>query len=235
MGKQVATSAAKNIAAQRESMEDRLRGLGGGSGVSTIRLKNRHFVFPDEELVPNELEVIVLDWALFNSYYKSEFVQGQTAFPDCFAVGQRAVDMVPSKNSPEIQNDGDPCATCWANQFGSGKGNGKACQNRINLAVLLYDEGSEGDLYKISVSPTGIKGWKEYVGKLASKGRAPADVVTLLSFDKKVAYDKLVFAASLEATKDPEFKEDSEACFERIPEATEYLLSEPSPPSDEDE
>lgn len=236
MSKNVAVSGSQAIAAQRESMTERLQGLGGGGSVDRIATKNRSFVFPDGEIYPKELFCIILDWGLYNAFYppNKPYTPGSKDLPDCFAVGAKPADMVPSENSPDIQNDGNPCATCWANQFGSGVGNGKACKNYINIAVLTYDEGSEGDIYLVRVSPSANAAYKEYVEKLASKGLAPVQAVTRLGFDEKVTYDKLTFTADAAASKDEEFQADIEACAERIPEATEIVMREPKPKSDEE-
>lgn len=232
MSNEVATSTEQALAAQRESMAERLQGLGGGGSVNIVRTSNKNFVFPDEELVPKELEVVVLDWALQNSYFAQAYVPGQKQRPDCIAVGQSAATITPSQNSPDIQNDGQPCATCWANQFGSGTGNAKACKNQIRIAFILPDEGPEGDIYIVNVSPMGIKGFKEYIAKISARNYALTQLVTRLGFDMKQAYDKLTFAAS---PRSKEIKDDVPGYVARTQEATDILLREPSFNTDNDE
>lgn len=224
MSKEIAASTASALAARRESMVDRLAGLGGGSGLQAIRLASRHFVFPDDVKVRDNLEVIVLDWALSYNYYDKPFVRGESTFPVCFAVGQSATTMAPSDNSPNKQND--VCATCPQNQFGSGQGNAKACQNRISLAVQVVEHGPDSPVYRISVSPTGIKNWKSFASALAERNVLPIQVVTRLGFDDSVAYDRLTFAA---ARKTPDLDE----YVANMDRATQLLLVEPKPRDDD--
>lgn len=224
MGTDLSPSTASALAARRESMADRLAGLGGGSGMQGIRLASSHFVFPDDTKVRDNLEVIVLDWALSYNYYDKPFVKGESSFPACFAVGQSASQMRPSDNSPKKQND--ICATCSQNQFGSGQGNAKACQNRINLAVQVAEHGPESPLYRISVSPTGIKNWKNFAQALAERNVLPVQVVTRIGFDDSVAYDRLTFAATKKNSELDEF-------VANMDRATELLLTEPKPRVDE--
>lgn len=224
MSKEITASTASALAARRESMVDRLAGLGGGSGLQAIRLASRHFVFPDDVKVRDSLEVIVLDWALSYNYYDKPFVRGESSFPVCFAVGQSAATMAPSNNSPNKQNDG--CATCPQNQFGSGQGNAKACQNRISLAVQVVEHGPDSPVYRLSVSPTGIKNWKNFASALAERNVLPVQVVTRLGFDDSVAYDRLTFAA---ARKTPDLDE----YVVNMDRATQLLLVEPKPRDDD--
>ena len=224
MGTELATSTAEALAARRESMVDRLAGLGGGGGLQSIRLATRHFIFPDETKVRDNLEVVVLDWALSYNYYDKPYVRGETSFPACFAVGQSAGQMRPSDNSPDKQND--ICATCPQNQFGSGTGNAKACQNRISLAVQVVEHGPESPVYRVSVSPTGIKSWKNFASALAERNVLPIQVVTRLGFDDSVTYDRLTFAA---VRKTPDLDE----YVANMNRATEMLLVEPKPRSDD--
>lgn len=224
MSTDLAPSTAQALAARRESMVDRLSGLGGGSGLQAIRLSAQHFVFPDDTKVRDNLEVVVLDWALNYNYYDKPYVRGESSFPACFAVGQSVSQMKPSDNSPDKQND--ICATCPQNQFGSGQGNAKACQNRINLAVQVVEHGPESPVYRVSISPTGLKSWKNFASSLAERNVLPIQVVTRLGFDDSVAYDRLTFAA---VRKTPDL-DDFVANMDR---ATEMLLVEPKPRDDD--
>lgn len=223
------TATQQKLAARRENMASRLEGLGGGAGLAPIRLSNRSFVLPpDDTIVKNTLEVIVLDWALNYTYYDKPYVKGETSFPVCFAVGQSVNNMAPSDNSSDKQND--ICATCPQNQFGSGAGNAKACQNRINLAVQIADHGPESPMYRVSVSPTALKNWRQFASALDERGVLPVQVVTRLSFDQNAAYDRLTFAASRKTDKD-----ELQEYVNNMDRATELLLTEPKPPAEDDE
>lgn len=234
MTKQMATTGAQALAASRQAMDERLAGLGSdGGGFNGVRVDNKTFIFQDDEIVPRELPVVILDWSLNNQYYGGKpFVPGEKSPPVCFANGQSVGAMRPSKNSPDIQNDGNPCATCWANQFGSGVGNAKACKNQIRIAFMLPEEGPDGDIYVINVSPTGINFFKDYAKKVNEKGLALTQLVTVLSFDPKLRYDSLRFAADGPGSK--ALKPDVEAYAAHIPKATELLLREPKARDDDE-
>lgn len=222
--KAVATTGAQALAAQQQSMADRLRGIGGG-GVGIISVENKTFQLPNQELVPRELPIVVLDWAFHNAYFDEPYVPGKPTRPACFAVGQNSHLLTPSVNSPRIQNEGNPCATCWANQFSSGVGRAKACKNQIRVACMLPDEGPEGDILLIKISPTGLRPFREYAEKINARGFALVQVVTIAGFDMGSKYDTLRFTADGPASK--KHKENVMAYAERIPEATEILLREP--------
>lgn len=224
------TTAQQKLMARRENMAERLAGLGGGSGILRIRTKNSSFVIPpDDTIVKHNLEVVVLDWAYHYSYFESAYVPGETQYPVCVAVGQSAGAMAPSDNSPKKQNDA--CATCWANQFGSGQGNAKACKNTIDLAVQIAEHGPESQVYLVAVSPTALKNWKTYSELLGSRNYQEIQVVTRLGFDDNVSYDKLTFAAARKLEKSEEFP----AYVQNMDQATQILLTEPNPPKPEDE
>jgi hypothetical protein len=234
MSKAMSTTTQQALAAQRENMGERLAGLSTGESIQRIRQKNRTFLMPDGSKIPKELTVVVLDWAYNYQYYSKPYVEGEATFPDCIAVGQTQREMVPSENSPNIQNNGNPCATCPHNQFGS-RGNGKACQNRISLGCMLYDDehGPEDGLFIISVSPTALKNWGKYNAQLAEKGLVPAQVVTVVGFDPNAAYDTLTFAADRTLTKEYHDEEYIDEYVEYIDKATQMVLSEPKPPAED--
>jgi hypothetical protein len=227
MGTEV-TSVKARLAARRENMAERIAGLGGGSS-NLIRVKNRAFTLPDGTVVQKRLRGIVLGWNYFYQYYKEAYNPNKPQFPDCFAIGDVAKNLAPSDNSPEKQND--VCATCQWNQWGSSStGAGKACQNRVQIAFQIAEHGPDSDILRISVSPTGLKNWREYVEALAAKKADPVQVVTEFFFDDSVSYDRLMFRATAK-TDQSELKHYA-ANFDQ---AEQMLATEPTPPSDEDD
>ena len=230
------TSIDAQLEEQKKQILERLKGLGGGSSMPRIKVKGRSFVLPDERKFTNTIQVVILDWAYHYNYYEDDYVEGGESFPDCYAVGLTPGQMQPSQKAPNIQNDG-PCATCPMNEFGSAKnGKGKACQNRIALAVRVFEEGGQdNDMMFVSVSPTGLKHWGKYSRKLNEAGLVPAQVVTEISFDEDSTYPVLKFGASREGTK--ALRKDREVMHEYlrdIAEANRILLTEPEPPAEEE-
>src|SRR5215475_972408 len=105
----------------------------GGNWIST---RNSRFTYQNEDL-GQELDVIVLCVAYENAYYLQRFNPDNRQPPACFAIGIDSKKLIPSDASPKKQGGEDgSCASCWANQFSSGDGRGKACGNRIRLALL---------------------------------------------------------------------------------------------------
>ena len=95
-----------------------------------------------------------------------------------------------------IGNPGGECASCYYNQFGSGEGQSKACQNRRMLYIL-----QEGELFPLVLSlPTGsLREFTKYVKRQLSKGRRLSQVVTKISLKKAssgsgIAFSQAVFS-----------------------------------------
>lgn len=90
------------------------------------------------------------------------------------------------------------CATCPLNQFGSGEGGrGKACKNMKKLYILTADS-----LFPLCLTlpPTSIGAYTDYVTLQLSRGRKVCDVVTQITLTKKEnktgqAYSVAVFKA----------------------------------------
>ena len=234
-------AAAQALAKQRDSSAARLAGLSTGEGMQFVKGKAGRWTFPDGDVVKNEITVVVLDWAYHYSFWPKDqpYDPNNQQPPVCVAVGQSAGEMRPSDNSIDKQHEG-PCATCPQNQFGSGGGNRKACKNSIVLAFKRYDDEIEDDtIYFLGVPPSALKGWGQYVSKLAQAGRAPAEVVTVVAFDEKVDYPKPVFTADARRTKEYlEVDEDGNSYFAAfvtdLDKATQTLLREPTFNRDED-
>lgn len=229
MGKQMSVGA-QAVAERRKQLRDQLAGLAGSGGGNMIRLDNRTFKLPPDGnvAIPNDLDVVILGFGYRNQYYTTGYNANERSFPACFAVALAPAQLAPSDNSPDKQ--ADKCAMCWANKFESGQGNAKACQNRVQLAVQIYEHGPDSDIYIISVSPGGLKNWRVYADALAQRGAAPIDVVTRVSFDTNVTYPKLKFGGVQKLDDD-----ELEQFAARLGEADEALLYEPTPPVSDNE
>jgi hypothetical protein len=103
--------------------------------------------------LPYGAAVVVLDNIHANLYYEGTYDPNNIVSPDCYAFARDVVDpktgdvvvqgintwdgkpdMAPHKDV--VQRVSDKCATCPLNQWGSGTGKGKACQNTRRLAVI---------------------------------------------------------------------------------------------------
>jgi hypothetical protein len=117
---------------------------GSGGGWPFISLRGAVFTFNDQtmsELPP----VIILGAAKENTYYSQDFDAEKAQSPDCFAIGMtadgRAIpDEMMAPPDHLASKESTQCRGCWANAFRSArKGRGKACGNRVKLAVIPAD------------------------------------------------------------------------------------------------
>lgn len=159
-----------------------------------ISLKGKVFTFPDGRQSRNPIDVVLLDWRIYNQYFKGAYNPTKIEKPTCFAISQTMADMKPSERAPVKQ--GADCASCALNQFGSAAtGRGKACKNGRRLAVVPVDADMNTPIFTIEVSPTGIKALDGYISKLAAgHGLVPIQVITTVAMNPNEAYPTLMFA-----------------------------------------
>lgn len=150
--------------------------------------------YGDHQL-PEPFPVIILDECVEYAYYEGEWDPSRIETPACFALsapvtqteGILGEGLKPHKLAESPQSE--ECATCWANVFGSGKGNGKACGNRRRLLVAAakpaHGDLANTDVALMKIPPTGLKTWDNYVRTLSrGYGLPPEGVVTNLSMSQ---------------------------------------------------
>jgi hypothetical protein len=191
----------------------------GGDGISVTQGKD--FKLPDGSKVET-FKGIIVDFVSFNAYYEGVYDANNVVPPNCFAIGTVKNDeLVPSDSSPDPQDDGcGSCKGCWANAFKSAaNGSGKACKQAIRVAVLLED----GELHRLNISSTGLKGFGIYTRDVASTfGVPPYAVMTTFSFDDKVDY------ASVRCSDPLLLNEEQLAyVFTKRDDALQMLMAEP--------
>lgn len=122
------------MAAEVEGFKNRLQTHGGDK----IKADEKLFTLPNGDSA-EELSVIIVEFVSTNKYYDKPWDPKTTVPPNCFAISNEAIGMVPSDNSPDKQCDS--CTACWANQWNSATaGAGKACKNERFLAVMAPDD-----------------------------------------------------------------------------------------------
>lgn len=210
----------KSEAAQRivEGIQQRIQAPSGDK----IRVTQfKKFRLPSGEETDGPLEGVIVDFVSANVFYKDGFDKDNMGPPDCFAINAEPSLLVPSINSPDKQ--ADSCARCPNNQWGSGaRGKGKACKNTRVVAFMPADATPDTPPWVLTVSPTGIKGFDDYIRTLAGKGIAHIQVLSVVGFDKSVDWPSLKFTALRPLTQD-EF-----GVFEnKLDEARTRLLVEP--------
>ena len=178
------------------------------SGGQKISTKGGIFTF--EGASTSELEVIVLDYSMENTYYRDKFDSDNPVPPHCFALAlakEGAEDaMAPHENSAEPISDS--CVGCPFNQFKSDdNGKGKRCKNIRKLAVIPASRDAKGALAltpevirdskiaTLNVPPTCLASWKGFISSVAkAMRRPPVGVVTNVKIERKQLGFDLLFS-----------------------------------------
>lgn len=181
-----------------------------------IKISEKKFKLPSGDIL-DFLDIVVVDFVFYNTYYESAYQAGTVVPPSCFSLSPESIGMVPSENSPEAQHES--CKGCWANEFGS-SGKGKACQNRVLIACLPTDAKEDTPFVILDISPTAGKGFSSY---LRGIGCLPWEVVTHVECNPATKYDVAIFEKSDEIGDDV-FIGMVES---RLGEARERLMTEP--------
>jgi hypothetical protein len=150
--------------------------------------------------VPNQLDVIIVDWLAEPSrkFYLSAYDKdAQATLPDCWSNDGVAPEAgAKGKQAPS-------CAACPKNVKGSGtNGKGKACRYERRLAILVAGDPS-GDAYQIAIpgaslfgtndgSVYGFEGYRKF---LLANGEALDTVVTRIIYDEEADTAKVGFKA----------------------------------------
>ncbi len=188
----------KALVALEAELAKELAALGGAvepPSSNKIKTKGKVFTLPDGQSSPNPLNLIILDFISFNSYYTQAWNPNIRAKPACWALNKIIDEMTPSPAVKTPQHT--DCKTCPKNQFKSDPkgGNGKACKNTRRLLVLPPDFTEKTEPMTLDVSPTGLTSWNKYVENVLRKQHAkvPMQVITEVKFDPNQSYPSLQF------------------------------------------
>lgn len=126
--------------------------------------------FPD-----NEMDVVVMDHVMENTYYTGRYDSENPASPVCYAFGREDAEMAPHEKSAQPQNE--TCKGCELNEYGSSEtGKGKACKNSRRLALITSDSLEnleEAQVVYMKIPVTSVKGWAQHVDSLKKSLRKP--------------------------------------------------------------
>ncbi len=157
-----------------------------------ISVKGRVFTMPDGSTNPGPLAAIVLDWRSHNQYWAVPYDPNHLEDPICWAVSRTYEDLSPSPDAPERQ--AERCNSCPRNIFGSAPNRkAKDCRNSRRLAIVPPDATLETAPMLLDASPTAISAFESYLLGLATEGRMPVEVTTLIAFKPDADYPSLVF------------------------------------------
>lgn len=227
MARKKAGTAMVNMQAEMEKEIATIHETLGGIATNNIILNGKKFKFPTGHVMEAPLDIVILGYTSKNLYYPGVYDPKNPEPPVCWAVGTKPLELVPSKNSTELQ--ADTCAHCPLNEFESGVGNAKACKNTREIAFMLPDAVTEEDpIYSMSVSPGALKAFDTYIKQLAEvQSVLPIAVITAVAFDPSVTHVRLVFGK-------PRPNKHMEQHWVRREEARTILTAEPTPRAQED-
>lgn len=172
----------KEIAAQRDNI------VPSGGRINT---KGKAFTLPDGTVINGKLTAIIVDYRFNNTYYKQAW-DGQSANrPDCVATGKNQDDLVPNADIKDPVHH--ECATCPMNEWGSasnGRG-GKACQNKVRLAIITADADDRAPVYYLDLTPTALPSFNAFMDNANKAGLLPIQLIAELSFDEKSTFPSI--------------------------------------------
>jgi hypothetical protein len=191
--KQEDVSDSKEVVSIQDRIKNRLANINNSTAAPAskrISTKGSMFTLPDGNASAGPLNCVILDYINTNQYYTEAYDPNNIVRPACFAIGRDIAEMHPAADVTDKQ--ADACEGCAQNEFGSA-GRGKACKNRVTLALLPEGFDENAEVFTLSVSPTGIKVWAAYVRMLGEQGVDPVQVVTSVAFKEGVTYPTLTF------------------------------------------
>lgn len=180
--------------------------LAKSAGFSSRRIsirgnKFRMQVNGEEVATANDsIDVVILGSSpsFLRQWYSRPFDPKDTSPPDCWSND----NVKPHVNSANPQSP--TCANCPKNIAGSGVGTAKACQTKVNIAVVLANNIENGDIFEMTIPAQSIfnkfdqaaqkGGLLGYSNFLASRNTDPRIVVTRISFDAESSTPLLWFS-----------------------------------------
>lgn len=133
-----------------------------------------------------EMDCIVVGWGFEKTYYDADYVEGEASVPACFALGYDEDELAPHADSPNKQCSN--CAECEQNEWGSGRGEGKACADRRRLVLVAFDKSTgkpvEG-MKTLTLAPTSLKNWKSFVQDCENHDLHTIQAAVNISFDEE--------------------------------------------------
>ena len=146
--------------------------------ISTPTAGSTLFTLQDEEV--KEIYGIIVDHHRVNTFWNSEY-SGNSDLPSCLS--RDGIQSV----------DGKICNDCENNKFGSAKtGKGKACRNYRRVYIMHDSENIIPSL--ITLPPTSLKTFSDYILKLATKNLKLHEVITRMYAEKVEHANKIRYS-----------------------------------------
>ncbi len=151
--------------------------LGGGDFIRALKGK---FLIGEEEL-GEEITAIILGFAHEKTYYKAPYDPSDFVLPDCYAVSMHEKDLLPHEKVLEPQSD--TCGSCDLKNWHDEEK--PECSARRRLLLIEHDcDRQNPTIYKMSVSPSGLKAWRQYPNFVEKEtGLQLRGVITTISWN----------------------------------------------------
>ena len=225
------------------------------SGIPFISIKGGRLTIKDARVANDAMIGIILCERYEKTYYSQRYNPNEIVSPDCFALSDDKAALEPHKNSSKPQNT--QCANCPNNEYETAKlGKGKACSDKIRLAILAVTECDDLDdpaivedpeFYKtakiiyMKVPPASLKNYREF-RKTIVRAQLPTHVVytkITAKMDASNSYPEVTFEpytplSDMDILNNVEGKlkiaeEEIDTPYPAEQEAKESTKTEPSP------
>ena len=154
------------------------------SGAKKVKFDSDTFTLPDGSMFQAPMKAVVLDFNTHHTLYEGAYKKGEVSPVICAALGDNPKAMSPYDSIDEPQ--ASACSGCWANEFKSangGNGNGKACKQVRNVAIMVEDaQGNidpKGPIFVMQTNVTANKVFDAFVKNVAAVYQLPPVGVTV--------------------------------------------------------
>lgn len=174
----------------------------------------KEFVLPDGTKTHGPVDVVIYDFICVNQLYghlddegnfvEHPFKRGEENLPTCWAQHYEPAKLAPDPKLVDKPINTD-CATCPMQEWGSGKNEGRACQNRRKIAVRLASD-PKGPIAVLMLSKTAVTAFDHLVSDMASNNVPLCRVTMTMGFNPNSDYPQVMFQPSAE---NPDFEADA--------------------------
>lgn len=180
---------------EKEASEDSAREKSGTGGLGNrLSIRNRRFTFGGENL-GRTIKGVIVDFIYLRTFYGKKFDEDEPNIPRCFALSTDGEDVEPHENVDKPINP--QCEDCPKNEWGSGKGRAKACQDRRRMGLIHEDDLDDVENATIAILEipvTSLKNWSKFVKECKDKLQRPVyGVLCELGFDEDESYPVVTF------------------------------------------
>jgi len=185
-----------------------------------ISIKGSKFSFGDH-LMGRSFNCVILAWGMERSFFDSPFKEKEVNSPACFALGNKLLGLMSHEDSPNKQ--GESCDECPLSKWGDDADPDKKpdCAERRRLIVSVKGEDGNIEIKQLTLPPTSLKNWKEFIAKTKVLGLATMQCAVKIYFEESTAtFDPICFDILKEITAEKTLQ----AMGEMLDQANKLLI-----------